>query len=1110
MIQPEGQEDLAILNAAGTPVEIVQVKDYSANLSASSFKASFYKRIASHCAPGSKTIVRIASYGPIGPDLQNALKGDNLAQSRVIKTLTKNAPSRKKRKAEGELEVRIGLTKSEAKNIINHLQLTTVDEESLTREIIGSLSKTITSVNPKQAFENLMWWLFNSSEMKLKIDRSTAIAKIEFIGKMLSERAAYHDEWHTTIVPIEPSTSSNENASSFADEFYQGGRVRFDHVNLDLDVPRDVFLKSIHKGFGHCNVVIIHSASGQGKSTLAYRYAKEYAASDFRFEVLTSSDLNHARRLALALSGHVEAVQVPTLVLLDVKPGDNNWDEIVRILASSVGIRVLVAIREEDWVRTNLNKADFSFVEISLCLEKAEAEAIYNRLENRITRSRHLDFEDAWNQFGDRKTLFEFVYYVTQAESLAGRISSQINALQDAVNHQQRNSAEIEFLRLVSVASAYEARLDLEKVLQHCQLPAPHRTIDLFNNEYLIRVSEDGRHIAGYHSIRSELIVRKLTDPVIYPWPRAAAVILPLIVEEDLHSFLLCAFSRNLDASKFLVSAMDKFQPRTWVGIHGVATALLWNGLRKYTEQNSKLLKEVFDQVSSGWNFVLDWDLAQIGGEESSSFFDELERLFPAFTDKAEYVRSVKVKQSDKDAVFLDMRHWLEIRTESPLFPVGNSNFKAMGELLLWIGHLKINSLFRDSITVETIEAAFKILPIYFFGLFARGARTCKSDIYDTWLTNCDINFITQLRERAGIFCLDETDEKLIAHYVIDLEQHSSLLNVEGNFAQGAKSSLHRLSLERVELLNNLFPDKKEYGAVGYGHQMSLIKLPFDDANKPGVHAKYLPAKCLTRFNSLARGLAERNNRPDNWEEFFESLQTLREKVLIAFGDLRQSLSNYRNSPPPTDSDSLQIVEWDECNQKMTKLLLPKVSVDEWGFLTESSLNNLSDTRFERYTGLNRFNPVWQAFVEYTRTVGSFMKLVRKCVELVPYLRAAKSQTQKNIVMTAAAKVGINDFVLRQSIIDGFDACVALEKLQLASHVFFGEHGLPGADAKFCERERRQFLTTVTDWCLSIDEDARIPAVAKSSKKYGSADKTCSSESQVPCSFLLGIELGMP
>lgn len=49
VIQPEGNEDLAIFDSAGALVEIIQVKDHSRNLVASRFKLSFYQRTTPYC-----------------------------------------------------------------------------------------------------------------------------------------------------------------------------------------------------------------------------------------------------------------------------------------------------------------------------------------------------------------------------------------------------------------------------------------------------------------------------------------------------------------------------------------------------------------------------------------------------------------------------------------------------------------------------------------------------------------------------------------------------------------------------------------------------------------------------------------------------------------------------------------------------------------------------------------------------------------------------------------------------------------------------------------------------------------------------------------------------
>ena len=55
--------------------------------------------------------------------------------------------------------------------------------------------------------------------------------------------------------------------------------------------------------FQSARVVIVHGASGQGKTTLAYRYLREYFPEKWRFQVKAVEGRQHALSLARALSG---------------------------------------------------------------------------------------------------------------------------------------------------------------------------------------------------------------------------------------------------------------------------------------------------------------------------------------------------------------------------------------------------------------------------------------------------------------------------------------------------------------------------------------------------------------------------------------------------------------------------------------------------------------------------------------------------------------------------------------------------------------------------------------------------------------------------------------
>lgn len=1072
ILQPEGKEDLAIYDFEGNLVEIVQVKDHSDNLTVSSFKSSFYDRIVPYCAPNSTTLVRIASFGPIGPDLRKALSGDDAAKFRTLKTLTKYRTEHMLNQSDRKRTAVAKRAGIEARNIIDHIVLCEVDESVLTKTLGYVLSKTITCVNPHQSFELLMWWLLTSSEAKLKISREKAVAKLENIGRFLAQREAYCDEWHTTILPVAPSIAGKESVDSMANEFFQGGRVRFDHIEENLDVPREIFLTRIHDAFSENNVVVIHSASGQGKTTLAYRYMKDFAASDFRFEVLTSSDLKHARQIALALTGHAEAVEVPTLIFFDVRPGDNYWSEVVTALASVVGLRILVAIREEDWMRARISAADFFFGEIQLSFEKPEAAAIYERLSRQTKRIRYLDFEDAWSQFGARKTLFEFVYYVTQEESLAGRISSQIDLLQDATIQGHRSKGELDLLRLVAVASAYEARLDLAKLLDYCQLSAPTRTIELFNNEYLIRVSDDGRYVEGYHSIRSEIIADKITDPVVCPWFNAACQILPLLVEDDLQNFLLCSFSRKPHVSGEIIAALMEFQPTTWVGVNGVAMSLMWNGVRDYVAKNSNLLDEVFQFVGSGWYFVLDWDLGQVLGTTKIDLVDQLARVSPRFVRAADFARLARTRQTDKNNVFSNMRSWLQCAIMAPAIPPDAQNFSAMGELLFWIGHLQIVSSLTDAVNEELIDKAKLELPIFLFGEFVRGVRTCSGETYNAWLAPRRAELILYLRTEATIVKLDETDETVVAHFAIDIERQASVLRGRVDALQ---VTLHDLAIERIILLCNLLPGKLHYGAIGYGHQISFLKQIWDESNKPAVPVENLYATWLPRFNALARGYAEHRYRPEDWTDYFTQVQLLRQKILAVLEHLQETINEFGTSTPLPGTASLErIGEWDECRQGLgNPLFLPKASVDEWGYISENSTTDDNVERIARFSGLSRIAPVRQAVDGYIRQVNQFISHAGDCLVLIPNLRAARSEYAKEAVRAAAAALGISDVSIRLSVVDGFDACIAIDKLKVTTETVFGSKDMLRTDLDFCDREREEFVSMLTAWSMFVDEDAR-------------------------------------
>ena len=644
--RPEGKEDLDIYTSNGQLLETVQVKAFTPNLTLSDFSphkdGSFFKRSLRNLATNPGSTIRVVSFGPIGPEIEKAWSHEGPERESVRAKFTEYGYS------------------FEQINGLLAIEFSVLDESELKEEVVAFLKNTSTAGDPPNAFSLLMYWVFIASELKEKIVYSTVIDKLINVGRDVGARSAYHDEWYTSILPLTDTLNSDEvDPQHLAQEYFQGVDARYEHILAGLDVVRSDKVAEIEQKFESSNVVIVHGASGQGKSTLAFRYLHENASSDWRFHVdlRLTDDKRQVLRVGNALSGHAKAIQRPCIVYIDVSPSDLDWPELVRALSGLPELRILVTIREEDWRRATGYRARFVSEELELSFDKEEAENLYGQLKDHT--SHYLSFDEAWVGFGGTGPLLEFVYFLTQKETLKNRIESQIRHLQDRVRERNLDVNELHLLRLVAVASAYEAKLDLKAVVEHLGLIESARTINLFTKEYLIRVDEKGSTVTGLHSVRSNIMLESLLDDVLSSWESTAEECLPLLVETDLEIFLLHAFSRRRTEATALLEELENSYPKSWIGVAGILRALLWLGVYDYTESNRALIDEVISERGPGWYLILDSDLTEIAPDAISNIwynlsdFDGKDRLL-------EYVESVRARQAPKDEAFVHARDWLQ------------------------------------------------------------------------------------------------------------------------------------------------------------------------------------------------------------------------------------------------------------------------------------------------------------------------------------------------------------------------------------------------------------------------------------------------------------------
>jgi len=1031
--QPEGLEDLVVVSNTGEIQEVVQVKARSDNLSLSSFSPekdeSFFDRVIALLDTNPESRITVATFGSVGPELQHALNGIDGARGRVAKKLSEY----------GRISI------EQAIQVLSRIHLQQVAEIELNEEVRSRLNSSLVGVDPDAALDLLTAWIYACSEQKLVVSHRHLIEKVNAVGKFLSERAAHHQEWFTTIVPL---AAQNEAAVDELDrdrletEFYQGVAARYEHILTNIDIRREAQLALIDESFDENHIVIVHGASGQGKSTLAYRYLHDFVPDSWCFQVRAIESRERALSVARALAGHANALGLPIVVFLDVSPGDDGWPELVRQLEAVGHIHVLVTIREEDWRRASLSWSNLRFGEIELAFDRSEARLIYDALSSRQVPERFINFGDAWDRFGGRGPLLEFVHLVTQGRALRDRLLEQVRRIEKEVDRGERDPAQLLLLRLVSTAGAFGARLQVARLVQEVRLRAPLLAFELLEKEYLVRLSNNGELVDGLHPVRSEILTDLLTEPAIAPWAEAARECLWCIYESDLELFLLCAFSRRSSDCDVLVDFLHDYQPETWVGVAGVLRALIWFGLDRYVGAQHDLIDELAEIAGpDGACIFLDFDVADAVPGVRDNIGELLRRTNPI--ERVLKVESILSRQIKKSEVFLFARGWLQGRTSRLISPISDDDWSCVAEVLFWSNHLGFKLNLELAISDVELDRALNDLPL---GVLADVVFSITGDhnrTFGSWLENNRERILERFRHETQTVAVEDDGKIIKAHFIIESNDP-----VESEVSdKGDEDTLHDHALRRISLLRRLVPDREGYGCQGYGHRLLPDGLlsDIDSTQKTAVPKTMLPLLWQTSVNGTFRGLVRHHFRHASWPEYVDEVISIRKSIVRELQRLERVLEIYFRKSSPTqligEGRGIDEDTWQTCRRSLARLgMLPLCALDEWGFVDESSSAKSSEdpvaglVAFGRHSlALNRYRPYLDGVKPYAISMSNFLQQALHVLALNPMLgrgAAARNSERRDLLVNYAGSIGIGENAGPLSTLNLADAVRALPTMQ--------------------------------------------------------------------------------
>uniref|UniRef100_I2Q6I8 Uncharacterized protein n=1 Tax=Desulfovibrio sp. U5L TaxID=596152 RepID=I2Q6I8_9BACT len=917
IFHPEGKEDLDIY-LDGKLIRSIQIKSHSSPLSYSDFNPSrpesFFRRALTTLFSTNST-VEVVSFGSIGPGLVSLSRN----------SLSENEQLKGKFISDGYLEHEFELIAENIKWIL-------ADETTVTEAVFDFLKGSMTGGNPEAAFDLLSYWIYKIAENSEKISRSEIISKITNIGKYLAERHAHQEEWFTSIVPIEDKEYLSDDVDALVSEYYEGISTRYDHISAGCDIERIPLLEEINKAFEKGNkVVIIHGSSGQGKTTLAYRYLHDYIPQAWRFAIRYIDDRLHASKIALALSGHLDVIEAPVYIYIDVHPSENNWHDLIKDIIKAKNLRVIVSIRQEDFARSNVSKFEIGFPYlVGIEFSQKEAFDIFSVLSVKRIGFSYPSFEEAWKRFGEKGSLLEFVYFLTKNELLKDRLHGQIMRLREEVRLGVLSIDELNLLRICSIATAYEAKIDIRSLCKEINILEPTSTLLRFEKEYLLKSTEDKKYITSIHPIRSDILVSELCDETFNLWCDGAEIALRHIPEIDLESFLLYSFSRHLYESEVVLSSITRKKFSSLVGLAGVTRALLWLGIREYVSANHSIIAESQKIFGRSWWLALKFDIANIL-DESDDVFSIIAKDRPELY--AEVVR-IREKQMPAGDIYKNIRKELELVQEDISEPETVEEWKDFSELVFWFDKLNL----FDNFMYRSLDGLN-----YDFALQNLSVEDLCDLIYslqilsDRFSSYNLLNFIDKARkyvlERLAIMHLEFDGDKVVASYVVEYENYESRKHneIEGDW-------MHNETMQRVRCLRLIYPMYNFFGAQGYGHRLEILQFPYDPTTKDGVGKQYLPLPWIDNINPTFLNIVAWETRFKSWESYVDHFLGFRNLLADVLETFTRSLDRYFSKKGFFNIlKSVDVDAWEKVRDFCTNTpLLPMVAVDEWGINSET------------------------------------------------------------------------------------------------------------------------------------------------------------------------------
>lgn len=979
--------------------------------------------------------IKVVYFNTLGVELQEVQSG---------KAVTKKALAKR-------LVDKHGLSEAEAAWLIDSLCFEKVNLDDLDLNIQSQINDYVPVMSaPALAKDLLIQHISVLSKSKGHTTLKMWQEKIHEIGANIAAIDGFCKEYNKSLVRLS-ELQLNSDYEQLKKEYSQGVSAHPTHIRNNFDFKRNYWAAEIQEVINQKGVAILKGVSGQGKTSLCYRYLIDTYPEGCVFCVRTIANEGQAQNLVTALDG-LGKHNKDLIIYIDVQPGETLWAFLLQELQSrGLSIPVLISIRDEDYNLTPISGKAIQYGIVELTLSEEEAALIYNSFTKIQPHAELRTFEEAWQAFGGNGPLIEFVYLLTNNQTLTQRLQEQV----DALLREGISDEWLELLQLVCYAGRLGCAVNLADVKNVIQCSTMYAAVRRLKDEYLIRVIDENT-IEALHPVRAKIVFEALCNQVYIKPKDVVFKVLSCISSKNVRVVLLDYFShQQYDIED--VQRLSQIRFCDWIGYADAIRSMLWLDAKRYVESNMTFINSLITKRGKGWLCFLPLDLSGIDrsdeliadGMKDLSIFNKVD-LQKAIDEVKGSLTSLSINYQATDC-------FINNSVVPSILPGTDPGRSSFGYALFWLAKRDMNVTLpfkTDEIVASVCAGELQPSADAIRGLFEHPA------LQESYFAAVDV-LVDRIIHEMHVLTFSVTNDEVSCKFIPPF-------SIEPGAPENEKNSNQYWRIKMLDILKQLYPAKEYIDIELIGVDL-LQDLGIDALDhKLRIHKSNRPNTWVSELNGWTKIRIDYSLRPSSWQEYVAEIDEIRNNVNDLIVDTTKLIDD--------------IYKKGRYTQDRWKRIEDRLKVFREHTFAENRLPYFAVDPYCLYSEGNAKSPVAEYFpMRQLLSVGKYEIFRKRLNDVYSSLDNFYNQFAE-VLLVRINKRDINTVKNpRLAMFNLYSAAKALVEFQKEYNLLFSDYSSLGED--FAKQELENILTLVNVWRFVLDNQPNGYAIAYDSKQ---------------------------